>query len=104
MKKLKKPIYIGGGINHKNAKLVIDNVHPNGLDVSRSLKDKYNNSGYLVYKSNVYVFQPINNTNEDINIYERQNNLSINPSHITIDYSLIDSNNIDIKKEIGRNY
>ncbi|PPR45417.1 MAG: N-(5'-phosphoribosyl)anthranilate isomerase [Alphaproteobacteria bacterium MarineAlpha5_Bin8] len=43
LKKLKKPIYIGGGINHKNAKLVIDNVHPNGLDVSRSLKDKYNN-------------------------------------------------------------
>jgi len=43
LKVFKKPIYIGGGINHKNAKLVIDNAHPNGLDVSRSLKDNNNN-------------------------------------------------------------
>jgi len=43
LKNLKKPVYIGGGINHENAKLVIDNVRPNGLDVSRSLKDKNNN-------------------------------------------------------------
>ena len=43
LKILKKPIYIGGGINHKNAKLVIDHAHPSGLDVSRSLKDKNNN-------------------------------------------------------------
>jgi len=42
LRKLNKPIYIGGGINHKNAKLVIDNVHPNGLDISRSLKDDNN--------------------------------------------------------------
>ena len=42
LKKLKKPIYIGGGINHKNAKLVIDNAHPHGLDISRSLKNNNN--------------------------------------------------------------
>lgn len=43
LKKLNKPIYIGGGINHKNAKLVIDNAKPNGLDISRSIKDEKNN-------------------------------------------------------------
>ena len=43
LKKLKKPIYVGGGINHKNAKLVIDQTNVNGLDISRSLKDKNNN-------------------------------------------------------------
>ena len=42
LRKLNKPIYIGGGISHKNAKLVIDNAHPNGLDISRSLKDDNN--------------------------------------------------------------
>ena len=42
LRKLNKPIYIGGGINHKNAKLVIDNAHPNGLDISRSLKNDNN--------------------------------------------------------------
>ena len=43
LKIFKKPIYVGGGINHKNAKLVIDSAKPNGLDVSRSLKDSKNN-------------------------------------------------------------
>ena len=43
LKKLNKPIYVGGGINHNNAKIVIDNANPNGLDISRSLKDKNNN-------------------------------------------------------------
>ncbi len=43
LKNLKKPIYVGGGINHKNAKLIIKNTGPQGLDVSRSLKDNYNN-------------------------------------------------------------
>jgi len=42
LKKLKKPIYIGGGISHKNAKIIIDNAHPNGLDISRGLKDSNN--------------------------------------------------------------
>ena len=42
LRKLKKPIYIGGGINHKNAKVVINNARPHGLDVSRSLKDERN--------------------------------------------------------------
>ena len=28
LKKLKKPIYIGGGIRHKNAKVVINNARP----------------------------------------------------------------------------
>jgi len=42
LKRLKKPIYIGGGINHKNAKVVINNARPHGLDISRSLKDNKN--------------------------------------------------------------
>ena len=42
LKKLKKPIYIGGGISHKNAKVVINNARPHGLDISRSLKDDKN--------------------------------------------------------------
>ena len=42
LRKFNKPIYIGGGISHKNAKLVIDNANPNGLDISRSLKDGNN--------------------------------------------------------------
>ena len=42
LRKLKKPIYIGGGISHKNAKVVINNAHPHGLDISRSLKDGKN--------------------------------------------------------------
>tara|TARA_B100000029_G_C17550008_1_gene949760 strand:+ start:1241 stop:1894 length:654 start_codon:yes stop_codon:yes gene_type:complete len=43
LKKFEKPIYIGGGINYKNAKIIIDNANPSGIDVSRSLKDKKNN-------------------------------------------------------------
>ena len=42
LKKMKLPIYIGGGINNNNAKKIIDKISPNGLDVSRSLKDKNN--------------------------------------------------------------
>ena len=43
LKELKRPVYIGGGINFKNAKKIVDSTHPEGLDVSRSLKDKDNN-------------------------------------------------------------
>ena len=43
LKKLKKPIYIGGGINPENAKVVIRNTQPHGLDISRGLKDTNNN-------------------------------------------------------------
>ena len=42
LRKLNKPVYVGGGISHKNAKLVIDNAHPHGLDISRSLKNNNN--------------------------------------------------------------
>jgi len=42
LKRLKKPIYIGGGISHKNARVVINNTRPHGLDISRSLKDGKN--------------------------------------------------------------
>ena len=42
LKRLKKPIYIGGGISHKNAKVVINSARPHGLDISRSLKDGKN--------------------------------------------------------------
>jgi len=43
LKKTKVPIFIGGGISNKNAKIIIDKIAPNGLDVSRGLKDKNNN-------------------------------------------------------------
>lgn len=43
LKKFNIPIYIGGGINNKNIKKIVDLASPNGLDVSRSLKDKNNN-------------------------------------------------------------
>ena len=43
LKELKRPVYIGGGINFKNAKKIVDSAHPDGLDVSRSLKDGDNN-------------------------------------------------------------
>ena len=43
LKIFNKPIYIGGGIDYKNAKIVIDSAKPNGLDISRSLKDSNNN-------------------------------------------------------------
>ena len=43
LKNLKKPIYIGGGINPENAKVVISNTQPYGLDISRGLKDAKNN-------------------------------------------------------------
>ena len=42
LKKINLPIYIGGGINNNNAKKIINKISPNGLDVSRSLKDKNN--------------------------------------------------------------
>ena len=43
LKNLRKPIYIGGGINPKNAKAIIRNTQPHGLDISRGLKDNKNN-------------------------------------------------------------
>ena len=42
IKKFNTPVYIGGGINNKNAKKVIEETSPNGLDISRSLKDENN--------------------------------------------------------------
>ena len=47
LKNLNIQIYIGGGINNKNAKQVIELVSPSGLDVSRSLKDENNNISLL---------------------------------------------------------
>ena len=43
LKNLQKPIYIGGGINPKNAKAIIRSTQPHGLDISRGLKDADNN-------------------------------------------------------------
>ena len=54
LKIFKKPIYVGGGINHKNAKLIIDSAKPNGLDVSRSLKDSKNNISEIKLKKLVH--------------------------------------------------
>ena len=42
IKKFNTPVYIGGGINNKNAKKVVEETSPNGLDISRSLKDENN--------------------------------------------------------------
>lgn len=36
------PVFIGGGINNNNAKNIVKVASPNGLDVSRSLKDENN--------------------------------------------------------------
>ena len=47
IKKFNTPVYIGGGINNKNAKKVIEETSPNGLDISRSLKDENNNISLL---------------------------------------------------------
>ena len=42
VKELKLPIFIGGGINHRNVSGIINSVKPDGLDISRSLKDSKN--------------------------------------------------------------
>ena len=41
------PVFIGGGINNNNAKNIIKVASPNGLDVSRSLKDENNDISLL---------------------------------------------------------
>ena len=43
LKKLGKKIYVGGGIDEKNARAVINYTKPHGLDVSRGIKDQNNN-------------------------------------------------------------
>ena len=42
IKELKIPIFIGGGINHGNVSKIINSVKPDGLDISRSLKNSKN--------------------------------------------------------------
>ena len=42
LKKFNTPIFIWGGINIENAKKIVDVTSPNGLDISRSLKDENN--------------------------------------------------------------
>ena len=41
------PVFIGGGINNNNAKNIVKVASPNGLDVSRSLKDENNDISLL---------------------------------------------------------
>ena len=41
------PVFIGGGINNNNAKNIVKIASPNGLDVSRSLKDENNDISLL---------------------------------------------------------
>ena len=50
LKQINKSIYIGGGINHANASYVINNTRPNGLDISRGLKDNQNNISEIKLK------------------------------------------------------
>ena len=42
IKQLKIPIFIGGGINQSNVSKIINAVKPDGLDISRSLKNSKN--------------------------------------------------------------
>ena len=42
IKELKIPIFIGGGINQNNVSKIISSVKPDGLDISRSLKNSKN--------------------------------------------------------------
>tara|TARA_B000000565_G_C23715239_1_gene351296 strand:+ start:229 stop:879 length:651 start_codon:yes stop_codon:yes gene_type:complete len=42
IKQLKIPIFIGGGINQNNVSKIINAVKPDGLDISRSLKNSKN--------------------------------------------------------------
>ena len=41
------PVFIGGGINNNNAKNIVKVASPNGLDVSRSLKNENNDISLL---------------------------------------------------------
>ena len=44
----------------------------------------YNISGYIIYKNKYYLFQPLNNTNESITIFDR-NSININSQkHINL--------------------
>ena len=42
IKGLKIPLFIGGGINQNNVSKIINSVRPDGLDISRSLKNSKN--------------------------------------------------------------
>ncbi len=42
IKKLNIPIFIGGGINQNNVSKIINSVKPDGIDISRSLKNSKN--------------------------------------------------------------
>ena len=42
IKNLSIPVFIGGGINEKKAKEIINLLKPEGIDVSRSLKNSKN--------------------------------------------------------------
>ena len=42
IKKLKIPVFIGGGINQNNVSKIINSVKPDGIDISRSLKNSKN--------------------------------------------------------------
>ena len=43
LKNINLPMYIGGGIDNNNAKIIIDRISPSGIDISRGLKDENNN-------------------------------------------------------------
>tara|TARA_B100001121_G_C18596778_1_gene577455 strand:- start:15 stop:665 length:651 start_codon:yes stop_codon:yes gene_type:complete len=42
IKNLRIPIFIGGGINQSNVSKIINSVRPDGIDISRSLKNSKN--------------------------------------------------------------
>ena len=47
LKTFNNPVFIGGGINNNNAKNIVKVALPNGLDVSRSLKNENNDISLL---------------------------------------------------------
>ena len=65
------------------------------------IKNKNNNSGYIIFKSNNYIFQPIKHTDESISMYTRSNILDSTSTHINIDYKKIEPNISLVKPNIS---
>lgn len=55
------------------------------------IKNKDNYSGYIIFKANNYIFQPINDMNESTSMYNRSNIIKNTSNYINIDYKNIKS-------------
>ena len=65
------------------------------------IKNKNNNSGYIIFKSNNYIFQPIKHIDESISMYTRSNIFDNTSTHINIDYKKIEPNISLVKPNIS---